>query len=196
MRRFKVLIPLFIVVIIYLFFSGYRITPLSAANAFPLLPKDAELVEEMKISTTPIFVYKSEEENQYVSVTSEKNGVFYRSTQSTFVPIRTDSLQTVGLMNFRNKDGEGTYFSVLSTDEEVFYIEVGIDPDVIRKEIRAGESVSFYLSSFEVINFLYPTAYNKDGKPLFYYGIPKNAPTYTPEDIKWHEIIEAEKLDE
>ncbi|MED4015164.1 hypothetical protein [Sutcliffiella cohnii] len=81
-----------------------------------------------------------------------------------------------------------TYLSVLSTNDEVAYIEVGIEPDVIRREIRADEMVSFYFPFSQQIDFLHPTAYDKDGNALYYYGYPKNSTTFSTDDFKWHRI--------
>ncbi|WP_249316622.1 hypothetical protein [Bacillus sp. FJAT-50079] len=68
------------------------------------------------------------------------------------------------------------------------YIEVGVEPNIERKEIKKGERVSFLFPYSEQIDFLNPTAFNKDGEMLYYFGYPKDANVFRVEEFKWHEI--------
>ncbi|WP_449539743.1 hypothetical protein [Ferdinandcohnia sp. Marseille-Q9671] len=188
MRKWKLGIPLLIVVIFIFFISGYRFTAFSAAKSNDFLSKDAELMEQYKIGASVIFLFKDDEEEIYQTVLSEKSGLLYRSSASTTIPYISDTIQTVGGISFTTKNDAATLLSVISYDEEVAYIEAGVEPSLERKEIKKGERISFLFPFSEQIDFLYPTAFNKAGKKLYYFGYPKDTNEFKSEDLKWHEI--------
>lgn len=188
MKKRIFVIPLLIVIILIFLISGYSFTALSAAKSNVSLSKDAELMEQYDTGSTAIFLFKSDKEEIYQTVLSEKTGVFFRSNASTYLPYSSDEIQTVGGISVINDNDAATLLSVVSYDEEVAYIEAGIEPNVERKEINKGERVSFLFPFGEQINFLYPTAFNKDGKKLYYYGFPKDTNVFNGEDFKWHKI--------
>jgi hypothetical protein len=136
-----------------------------------------------------IVISKSDKEEIYQTVLSEKAGVFFRSGVSTNIPYSSDKIQTVGGISVTNENDASTLLSVLSYDEEVAYIEAGVEPNIERKEINKGERISFLFPYSEQIDFLNPTAFNKDGKKLYYYGYPKNTSVFKSEDFKWHKIV-------
>lgn len=188
MKKWIVVIPLLIVFTLILFISGYRFTALSAAKNNAFLSKDAELMEQYDTGSSVIFLFKSDEEEIYHTLLSEKSGVFFRSSVSTNIPYSSDKIQTVGSISVTTENHESTLLSVISYDEEVAYIEAGVEPNVERKEINKGERISFLFPFSEQIHFLYPTAFNKDGKKLYYYGHPKDTNVLKSEDLKWHKI--------
>ncbi len=57
-----------------------------------------------------------------------------------------------------------------------------------RKEVKKGELTTFLFPFSEQLDFLYPTAFNKDGKKLYYFGYPKDTNVFNNEDFKWHNI--------
>ncbi|MDN4608131.1 hypothetical protein [Sporosarcina highlanderae] len=190
MKKWMGLIPLLIVITLIFIIVGYRFTALSAAKSHTFLSKDAELMEQYDMGSTVLFLFKSDEEKRYRTVLSEKSGLFYRSSSSTYIPYSSDKIQTVGGMSVNTKNDEATLLSVISYDEEVAYIEAGVEPNVERKDIKKGERISFLFPFSEQIDFLYPAAFNKSGKKLYYYGYPKDTNVWKSEDFKWHKIDE------
>ncbi|WP_252504015.1 hypothetical protein [Sporosarcina sp. Marseille-Q4943] len=190
MKKRKFVIPVLIVITLIFFISGYRFTALSAAKSNSFLPKDAELVEQYDTGSSVIFLFNIDEEERYQTVLVEKSGVFYRSSVSTDIPYSSDKIQTVGGMSVTTRNDEATLLSVISYDEEVAYIEAGVEPNVERKEINKGQRITFLFPFSEQIDFLYPAAFNSDGKKLYYYGYPKDTHVLKSEDLKWHKIDE------
>ncbi|MGM0844949.1 MAG: hypothetical protein ACQEUT_08225 [Bacillota bacterium] len=188
MKKWRLVIPLLIVIVMIFFINGYRFTALSAAKSNSFLADDAELLEKYDSGSSVIFLFKSDEEEIYQTVHSEKSGLFFQSRISTYMPYSEDEIQTVGGISVTTERNAATLLSVISYDEEVAYIEAGVEPNVERKEISKGERISFLFPFSEQIDFLYPTAFNKDGKKLYYYGYPKGTNVFRTEDIKWHEI--------
>lgn len=188
MKKLIFVVPLLILIIFIFFISGYRFTALSAAKSHSFLSKDAELIEQYDTGSSFIFLFKSDEEEIYQTVLSEKSDVLFRGSVSTNIPYSSDKIQTVGGISVTTENDAATLLSVISHDEEVAYIEAGVDPYVERKEISKGERISFLFPFSEQIDFLYPTAFNKDGKKLYYYGYPKDTNVFRSEDFKWHKI--------
>ncbi|WP_062105542.1 hypothetical protein [Bacillus niameyensis] len=190
MKKLIVVIPLLIATILIFFISGNRFTALSAAKNNAYLSNDAELLQQYDTGSFNIFLFRSDEEGIYQTVLSEKSGPLYRSNASTNIPYNSDPIQTVGGISFTSEKDTVTFLSVISYDEEVAYIEAGVEPNVERKEIRKGERISFMFPFSEQIDFLSPTAFNKEGKKLYYYGYPKDTNVIQREDLKWHKINE------
>ncbi|WP_432360670.1 hypothetical protein [Sporosarcina sp. UB5] len=190
MKKRDFVIPLLIAITLIFYISGYRFTALSAAKSNSFLPKNAELMDQYETGSSVIFLFNIAEEERYQTVLSEKSGVLFRSTVSTVIPYSTDKIQTVGGMSITTRNDEATLLSVISYDEEVAYIEAGVEPYVERKEINKGERISFLFPFSKQIDFLYPAAFNKDGKKLYYYGYPKDTNVLKSEDFKWHKIEE------
>lgn len=188
MRKWKFVLSLLIVAIFIFLISGYRLTALSAAKSNDFLLKDAELMEQYHTGSSVIFLFKSDKKEIYQTVLSEKSGLFYRSSASTNIPYSSDTIQTVGGISFTTKNDAATMLSVISYDEEVAYIDAGIEPNIERMEIKKGERISFLFPFSEQIDFLYPTALNKDGKKLYYFGYPKDTNVFKSEELKWHKI--------
>ncbi|ALC85335.1 hypothetical protein AM499_05540 [Bacillus sp. FJAT-22090] len=191
MKKWSKVIPILIVIIVLFIISGYRFTALSAAKGNSILSKDAELVEEYDIGKSTIFLFKSNNEEIFQTVLSEKFGLLHRSSVSTNVPFNADEIQTVGGFSFTGKNDAATLLSVISNDNEVVYIEAGVDPYIERKVIKKGERISFLFSFSKQLDSLNATAFNKEGKALYYYGLPKNVnQVHIPEDLKWYKIVD------
>ncbi|MGF9979664.1 hypothetical protein [Viridibacillus arvi] len=191
MKKWKLAISILIGIILIFFISGYKFTSLSAAKANAFLPKDAEMIEEYNTGSSVVFLFKSDGEKLYQTVLSEKFGVLFQRSLSTSIPYSSDELQTVGGISFTTEKDAATILSVVSNDEKVAYIEAGVEPNIERKDIHKGERISFLFPFSEQIDFLNPTAFDKAGKALYYYGPPKNVNHVNiPEDIKWHKIID------
>lgn len=186
MKKWTVVISMLVVIILIFVMSGYRFTALSAAKSNTFLSKDAELMEQYDTGSSVIFLFKSDEQKIYQTVLSERSGLFYRSNASTNTPYSSDKIQTVGGMSFSNEKDEGTLLSVISYDEEVAYIEAGIEPNLERKEINKGERISFLFPFSEQIDLIHPIAFNNDGKKLYYLGYPEDTNIFKSEDFKWH----------
>lgn len=183
------IVPILFVIVLFFFISGYRFTALNAAKSNPLLSKDAKLMEKHNIGSSDIFLFKSDKKQLYQTVLSEKSKVFFRSSALTYIPYSSDPLQTVGGMSVTNKSNAFTFVSIKSNDGKVAYLEAGKGPNLVRKEIRKGERVSFIFQFSKQIDNLNLTAFDQDGNKLYYYGYPKDTNIFKTEDLKWHKIV-------
>ena len=183
MKKWRFVVPTIIVFVLIFFISGNRLNALSAAKSNTFLAKDAELMEKYDTGSSVIFLFKSDEQKIYQTVLTEKSGLFFRSSASTNTPYSSDKIQTVGGISFTSEKDEATLLSVISYDEEVAYIEAGVESYLERKEINKGERISFLFPFSEQIDFINPTAFNKDGKKLYYFGYPKDTNVLKSEDL-------------
>lgn len=190
MKKLRFVVPAIIVIVFIYFISGNRLSALGAAKSTPFIAKDAELMEKFNTNSSIIFLFKSDKQKIYQTILTEKSGLFFRSSASTDTPYSTDKIQTVGGISFTSEKDEATLLSVISYDEEVAYIEAGVEFNIERKEINKGERISFLFPFSEQIDFINPTAFNKDGKKLYYFGYPKDINVIKSEDLKWHKIEE------
>ncbi|MCT2534881.1 hypothetical protein NC661_03920 [Aquibacillus koreensis] len=190
-KKWLFILPLIIILFFILFLSGYRFNALSAAKSHEFLPVDAELVEQHDIGSTGIFLFKSDKEKMYHTVVSIKKGFFYHSGVSTFTPFRSDKIQTIGGINYSTKEGVASMLSIISYDEEVAYIEAGVEPYTKKKVIKMGEPITFLFSNRKQMDHLNAVATNKEGDELYYFGYPEHATHINlNEDIRWYKIDE------
>lgn len=187
MRNWKLVIPILFVILL-VFFSGYRFTALSAAKSNTFLSKDAKLMEQHEIGSSSIFLFKSDKDQLYRTVLSEKTWVFFRSSVSTYIPYCSDKVQTVGGMSVITKSNAFSFISIKSNDEKVAYIEAGKEPNIERKEINKGQRISFLFPISKQIYSLNINAFDKNGNELYYYGYQKGTNVFKLEDLKWHKI--------
>ncbi|KAB2951510.1 hypothetical protein F9B85_11930 [Heliorestis acidaminivorans] len=190
MKKLMITLPILLVIVFIFFISEFRFTAVSSAKNHSFLENDAELIGEYKVGSSFIFLFKSDKEELYRTVLTEKDGLFYRSNVSTYTPYSSDKIQTAGVLNVSTGNTDATFISIISNDEEVSYIEVGVEPNVKSKRINMGERVTFLFPVSKQIYLLNPTAFNKDGEKLFYYGLPKDTNVFNTDDIKWHKVAE------
>jgi hypothetical protein len=147
-------------------------------------------VEKYDAGTYVIYLFKSNDKKLYRTVLAEKSGLLYRSSSSTYIPYSNDSLQTVGGMSYRTDKKAFTLLSVISFDDDVAYLEAGAEQDLQRVEIIKGEHISFLFLFSKQIDLLNASAFNKNGKKLYYYGYPKGTTSFNSNDLKWHKVYE------
>jgi hypothetical protein len=190
MKFWRITIPLLISIFLMFMVTGFKFTALSAAKSNPHITKDFEVVGKYVTGTCVIYLFKSNDKKMYRTVLSEKSGLLYRSSSSTYIPYSKESLQTVGGMSYRTDEKAFTLLSVISFDDDVAYIEVGAEQDIQREEINKGEIISFLFPFSKQIDMLNASAFNKNGKKLYYYGYPKGANSFNSNDLKWHKANE------
>lgn len=190
MKFWRLTISVLIIILLMFIVTGFRFTALSAAKSNPLITKDFEVVEKYDAGTYVIYLFKSNDKKLYRTVLAEKSGLLYRSSSSTYIPYSNDSLQTVGGMSYRTDKKAFTLLSVISFDDDVAYLEAGAEQDLQRVEIFKGEHISFLFPFSKQIDLLNASAFNKNGKKLYYYGYPKGTTSLNSNDLKWHKVYE------
>lgn len=176
------------IIVLFMTVNGYRFTPESAAESSGGLTKDFERIDTHEIGSDTVVLYKSDAKKEYRTVLAEKSGWLYKSYTSSYVPYNSDPLRLVGGISVTTENNALTYMNILSMDEDVSYIEAGIEPYVRRQEISKGERISFLFPFSEQLENLNPVAYDHNGKKLYYFGYPKDTNQFSDEEFKWHEF--------
>ncbi|EDL66457.1 hypothetical protein [Bacillus sp. SG-1] len=176
------------IIVLFIVVNGYRFTPESAAESSAGLSKDFELIDTHEVYSDTVMLYKSDEQKEYRTVLASKSGWLYKGYTSTYVSYNSDPVRLVGGMSVTTENNALTYMSILSMDENVSYIEAGIEPYVRRQEVSKGERISFLFPFSEQLENLNPVAYDANGNKLYYFGYPKNTNEFSDKDYKWHEF--------
>ena len=174
-----------ILCVVIFIFSGYRLTPLSAAKANPFVTNDFEFVDKYENDSSSFYLFKSDAKKEYMTVHVNKKRFIYHSNTSTSIPYSTDLLQTIGGMSIRYENKEATLFVVLSKDEKVTSIGIETEYSDERKNVTKGEPIYFLLPYSKQIDQLNAIANDKDGNELYYYGWNEGN---ILRDLKWHKI--------
>lgn len=195
MPKWKKMIPVSIVVIvalvIFFIITGYRLTPFSAAKGNVEVTNDYQLVDQYKMGSSAVFLFKSDRDKMYRTVLSDTSGVLHRSNASTYIPYNSESLVTIGGMSQSDDKDPFTFLSVKSNDANIAYIKAGTGTNQVKKKVKKGERTSFLFPFSKQIDQLNARAFNAEGKELYYYGYPENTSTYRDGDLKWHKVNES-----
>ncbi|GAA0433594.1 hypothetical protein GCM10008983_07760 [Lentibacillus halophilus] len=193
MAKWNKMVPVSIFIIaalvFFFFISGYRFTALNAAKANSEVTKDYQLVDQYKMDSSAVFLFKSDSDEMYRTVLSDTSGLLHRSNSSTYIPYRNESLVTVGGMSVSDDDQDPfTFLSVKSNDAHIDYIIAGSGTNRVRKEIKKGERIFFLFPFSKQIDKLNARAFSDKGKKIYYYGYPKNTSAFIDDDLKWHKV--------
>jgi hypothetical protein len=182
-----------------LWISGIRLTPLQASKAHGFVEDDAELLEEIKVGENFLHIYYNPLEKLYRTTFTEHVGIFYRSNSSTwYYPHEEDMVRTLGGSSVMTKGGYESVLYIVTKDPQVVNIAI-IDsngnyvrrqpaksdkPVIVQFKSPAGENTSNY----KIV------ALNEDFDAVYYYGYQLNDNQTSNDEYKWH-LMKNEKLD-
>ena len=180
----------FLVLVLYLYFNGYRFTPRQAANAHSFLERDAQVISEVDVGWGYAYIYKVPDD--YLTVMATKRGFLWRapiSSHTKDINDKNDKIRTIGWMSYTNSEKEkATILVIENRDENVVSIEVGKETQRNKKNIGNGELVTFVWDEALFPHDINPVALSKDNRELYRYGYPLETTTFRDKDLKWHSI--------
>lgn len=179
----KALLLIIVIVSVLLFLSGYRPTALSAAKANFFMTPECKNVEKIQEGHDIFYLFKSDKKEIYQTVLVQKKVFLYKRVYATGISSTNDSLETIGGMSYR-LNHEGTLFVVLSHDENVSYITINSKQGIIKKSIEHSKLVSFYIPYAQQIDLLEAVAYDKNDRPIYYYGYDDD------DNLRWNRVDE------
>lgn len=164
-----------LLVLVFLFLSGYRFSGLEAAKAHFAVGKDAEPFGEVDMGWGKVYLLDTSDGPRTVGC--YRTGILWRCPVGVeFYNDSTDAVQNVGWMSWTNKGEEQiTVLAVRTTDPRVAYIEAGEPSERIRKNISIDIAVIFNWSKAMFGWALEPVALDSEGHILYEYRLPKNA---------------------
>lgn len=178
----------FLVLVLFLYFNGYRFTPKQAANAHSFLERGAQVISEVDVGWGYAYIYKLPD--YYLTVMATKSGFLWRapiSSHTKEVNDRDDRVRTIGWMSYRNNEKEkATVLVIENKDENVVAIEAGKEAQRIRKNIENKELVTFVWDEALSLYDINPVALSKDDRELYRYGYPLWTTAFRDKDLKWY----------
>lgn len=186
------------VVVLILFFSGYRLSGLDAAKAHLSglyatkanfdVENHAEPFGEIDMGWGKVYLFNTV--NGPRTVGCYKTGVLWRCPVSIwFYNYSTEAVQTVGWMSWTNGENEQvTVMAVQTIDPRVSFIETGQPSERIQKNISIGTPTIFNWSNAMSGYSLNPVALAPDGHILYEYRYPKNTTAHRSEDYRWYPV--------
>ncbi|MDY0236355.1 MAG: hypothetical protein RBR71_10015 [Gudongella sp.] len=179
-----------IVVLLSLYFTGYRFSPKQAADAHSFSERGSQVIIEVDIGWGYTYIYKLPD--SYLTVMATKKGFLWRAPVSTYIKdinIENDKVKTIGWMSYTNNEKEkATIVVIENNDEDVVSIESGKITQRNKKNIGNGELVTFVWDESLFPHDINPVALSKDNIELYRYGYPLGTTTFIDKDLKWHSI--------
>jgi hypothetical protein len=180
----------FLVLVLYLYISGYRFTPRQAANAHCFLERDSQVISEVDVGWGYAYIYKVSD--YYLTVMATKIGFLWRapiSSHTKDVNDKNDKIRTIGWMSYTNSEKEkATILVVENKDENVAFIEAGKETQRNKKNIVNGKLVTFVWDEALFSHDINPVALAKDNIELYRYGYPLGTTIHRDTDMKWYSI--------
>jgi hypothetical protein len=180
----------FLVIVLYLYFNGYRFTSRQAANAHSFLERDAQAISEVDVGWGYAYIYKVPD--YYFTVMATKRGFLWRAPVSSYIKdinVKNDKIRTIGWMSYTNSEKEkATILVIENKDENVVSIEAGKETQRNKKNIENGELVTFVWDEALFSHDINPVALSKDNRELYRYGYPLETTTFRDKDLKWYII--------
>ncbi|SDF80716.1 hypothetical protein SAMN04488542_11798 [Fontibacillus panacisegetis] len=185
-NRLVLLVIAALLVVVCIYWGGYRINGLSAARANSFVPKDSILLDQVDYNWGSVYIFNSNEK-PITAISNKKLGFLWVSRASTFFFHNNDPVKTIGGTTIADEEEQATVFSVIVNDPEVTLLEVGPEGERQRKNVVLGEPITF--SWNKTINWfdLTPNALNQEGKLLYEYRFAE--PNFTKlDELKWYPI--------
>lgn len=187
-KRFLLMICLLLMM--YLYFIGYRLTPKQAADSHAFLEEGAQVVSEVDIGWGYAYIYKASD--YHLTVLAIKKGFLWRAPASTRikdVDDKNNNIRTIGWMSFTNNEKErATILVIENKDENVAFIETGKESERKMKSVAKGEIVRFVWDEALFIHNIKPVALSNDNSKLYRYGYPLRTTHFKVQDLKWNSI--------
>lgn len=178
-----IVVLLLISTIIFMFLN-FRFSPLSAAKNNQLLNKKDTLVKELSVNSHNIYLFRSND-GEYKTVLTQKIGPLWKSQiQFQYTNDKNMGIETVG---YTRIDNNFLLLAFKSNDKNISYIKVETKDGTFKRPIGKEKIEVFHWNENVNLKELNITAYSKEGKELYYFGLPtKEKDVDDLRNLKWH----------
>ncbi|MFD1177826.1 hypothetical protein ACFQ3W_16170 [Paenibacillus puldeungensis] len=107
------LIPLVIIaflVLVSIYWGGYRTNGLSAARANSFVPKDAILLDQVDYNWGKVYIFNSKEKS-VTAISNKKFSFLWVSRASTYFFHNSDPVKTIGGVTIAEEEEQATVFN-------------------------------------------------------------------------------------
>lgn len=176
-------IAILLLIIIITYMLGYRFTPEQAARANSWIHKDSILMGREDFGAAQVYLF--ENQDKYYTVIADYKFPFWRSGVNFWANKTEDKIKLVGWCSYTTGGKRITVVPVQCYDENVAYIEMGPEPERLRKDIPLKQTVIFSWEKSIPWNDLNGFAYSKDHKKLYRFGYEIKNNTINPSELRW-----------
>ena len=155
---------------LYIFVTGYRLSPMQAVRANTFVPGNANLIEEVDLEWGKCYLLQTPD--QFFMAGCEKDGFLWVSHITCYTDRRPDDgVNTLAYLGWGPADDKRvTIFAVQTSDPQVAYVEAGEGSDRTRQSVSPGTPVVFQWTHTEIwLDDLAAHALSADGRLLYEY---------------------------
>ncbi|MCY6485409.1 hypothetical protein OW763_13820 [Clostridium aestuarii] len=185
MKKNKILIInlvlLFILISVYLYTMGYRLTEVEAAKVHLGVGKNAQLFEQVNYKWGTVCLFNTPKGPR--TAIAEKYMFLWKTRVAFHMTNSQDLIKTVGWAN----NEKCTVYAVESTDDNLAYIEMGSGSDRIKIYSEENEPMIFQWSKPIRWNDFNGIAYSKNGEAIYEFRYPKGN-VLNISEIRWFPI--------
>gem|GEM_PF-703521 len=183
---YKTVLIVVVVVAVYGYISGYRLTSYTAAQRYLSsfeIDRTSEILVEQIYDWGRIYLFDSGESKR--TVVTEKRGPFWISRDGFYSYVNDDTVKTIGWAS----SNKGTFLVVEVLDPTVSYIEAGEGEDRLQHYIDKGELVVFSWDTPQRWNDIEGKAYSAMGQLLYEYRYSSDN-VINMSSLAWHPLEE------
>lgn len=181
-NKLKIMGVISILVLGFLFITGYRLTGIQAAKAHFEIGRDAQLLGYERYDWGNIYIFNTSK--GYRTAISQRLGFLWRAKNAFYTYENSDLIKTIG----GGSNEKATLYALEVTDEKVAYIEIGTGIDRIRKNVSDASPIIFSWNKSISWNDFNGIAYSKDGEQIYEYRYPKDTNYLNHQDLRWYPI--------
>ncbi len=178
------------ILVLYLYFIGYRFNPKQAADSHAFLEKGSKAISEVDVGWGRAYIYKTSD--YYLTVMAIKSGFLWRapvSINTKNIDDKNDSIKTIGWMSYTNNEKEkATILVIENQSEDIVFIEAGKEFERYKRNVVKGDLVTFVWNEALFQHDINPIAFSKEGRELYRYRYPLGTNQFREQDLKWHNI--------
>jgi len=186
-RKVLFVTTLLVVILLIMYMAGFRLSPEAAAKAHAFLEKDSLLVHTEETSLGKVYVYV--QDDYYLTIMPEKKFLLWRAPASVTtkgINDKNDLIRTIGSLSVTTDKGAVTVMVINVKDDNVKYIEAGIELQRERQEVKKDKNVVFVWDKPYLYHQVNPIALSGTGEILYKYQIPMNNASIDQKELRWH----------
>jgi len=186
-RKVLFVATLLVVILFIIYLAGFRLSPEAAAKAHAFLEKDSLLVHTEETSLGKVYVYA--QDDYFLTIMPEKKFLLWRSPSSVTtkdIKDKNDLIRTIGSLSVTTNKGSATVMVINVKDDNVKYIEAGIELQRERQEVKKDKNVVFVWDKPYLYHQVNPIALSDTGEILYKYQIPINNASIDHKELRWH----------
>jgi len=175
-----------IIVLSFIFFSGYRLDSLSAAKANSFIPKDSIVLDQVDYNWGSVLIFNSSEK-PITAISLRKLGFLWVSRTSVYYFQNMDPIKTIGGVTLANENERATVMSIIVDDPIVTSLEIGPESQRQSKQVILGQPITFSWNESIDWKDLNPKALDNEGRVRYEYRYAQSN-FIRADNLRWYPV--------